>query len=108
MIVKMADEVIENPRVEQGRDDFAAARRTVKLSGKIFRGGFEIGRREARSRAPADRLHIAKDALPDACRKAAGRLSHAPGQKIDDALGKRQLAVRVENVLGLEIVGQEK
>src|SRR5260370_1222795 len=98
MILEVADEVVVDPRVEQVRDDFAAARRALQLSGKIFRRSFEIGWREAGAGAPADQLHIAKDALPDARRKAPRRLSHAPSHKIDDAFGKRQLTVRVEHV----------
>ena len=106
--VVMVGEFLEHTRVKQVRNDFAAVGRTLELFGKMLGRGVEIGRWKAGSGTPADRFLVAQNSLADAGRESSGGLPHATGDQIDDRFGKRQFAIWVEHVLGLQVVRQQE
>ena len=70
--------------------------------------GGKIGRRQRSPGRPLTGFCAAQDALLHLRRKAARRLAHAAGHQVDDRFGKRQLALRIEHVVGRQIVGDQE
>src|SRR5262249_52937315 len=89
-------EIFQNARIEQIRYDVAAAGGVAQFLFELLCGSLEVCRRQAGSWPATDGFEVLEDPLADARRKAPWRLSHPPGNQVDDGFGKCQLAVRIE------------